>query len=265
MTQPQQTTVTSKTGYSDVNGIKMYYEIHGEGKPLILVHGGGSTIGSSFGKLIPELSKHRQVIAMELQAHGRTSDRDTPESFEQDAEDVTTLIKNLGLVKADILGFSNGGNTAMQVAIRHPEVVNKLMIASSFYKRDGLPPGFFDMMEKATLKDMPEPLKAAFLAVNPDSSKLQNMFNKDRERMLHFKDWPDDLLRSIKAPALIISGDRDVAPIAHTAAMSVLIAGSRVMILPCEHGSYIGVAESPAPGKNIFEMTVGTIEDFLDK
>lgn len=265
MSQSKPAAATSKSGYSAVNGIKMYYEIHGEGKPIVLIHGGGSTIQSSFGKLIPELSKHRQVIAMELQAHGRTSDRDAPESFEQDADDVAALIKNLGLGKADILGFSNGGNTGMQVAIRHPELVNKLVVASSFYKREALPAGFFEMMEKATLKDMPEPLKAAFLAVNKDSSQLEVMFNKDRQRMLNFKDWDEKMISSIKAPALFISGDRDVASPSHVADMAALVKDSRLMILPCDHGAYIGVAESADPGKQIFRMTIGAIEDFLDK
>jgi pimeloyl-ACP methyl ester carboxylesterase len=263
MTTHNDSAVHFKSGYSKVNGINMYYEIHGEGHPLVLVHGGGSTIQSSFGKLIPQLSKSRQIIAMELQAHGRTGDRDAPESFEQDADDVVTLIRNLGLTKVDILGYSNGGNTAMQAAIRHPEAVNKLIVTSSFYKRGGLPPGFFEMMGNATLKDMPETLKKAFFDVNSDSNQLQVMFNKDRERMLHFKDWPDDMLRSIKAPTLFISGDQDVASVNHTAAMAFLVSGSRIMIFPCGHGSFIGVAESPEPGSNIFETTVAVIDNFL--
>src|SRR6185312_7467689 len=108
-----------KSGYSEVNGLKMYYEIYGAGKPLVLIHGGGSTIQTSFGRIIPLLAKHRQVIGVELQAHGHTNDRDTDLSFEQDANDVATLLKNLGIDKADILGFSNGGQTAIEMALRH--------------------------------------------------------------------------------------------------------------------------------------------------
>jgi pimeloyl-ACP methyl ester carboxylesterase len=165
----------SISGYASVNGIKMYYEIHGTGTPLVLLHGGGSTIGSTFGKVLPMLAKDFKDIAVELQAHGRTNDRNSPESFEQDADDVAALLHNLNISKASFFGFSNGGNAALQIAFRHPEIVNKLILASTFYKREGLPQGFFDGMKQAKVKDMPQPLKTAFLQVNPDSNQLQTM------------------------------------------------------------------------------------------
>ncbi len=253
-----------KSGYSNVDGIKMYWELHGnKGEYLVLIHGGGSTIGTSFGRIIPSLAKYYQVIAMELQAHGHTSDRNSPESFEQDADDVAKLLYNLHIQKASFFGFSNGGNTAMQLAVRHPEIVNKLIIASSFYKREGMQPGLFEGLGKATIKDMPKKLKDAFLQINLDSSKLFTMFNKDRERMLRFKDWDDELLRSIKAPTLIICGDHDVMIPEHAVAMSHLISNSRLMILPATHGSYIGVAEGPEDVGKLTEMTIGIIKDFL--
>lgn len=255
-----------KSGYSDVNGIKMYYEMHGDkGEFLVLIHGGGSTIGTTFGKIFPILAKDHKVIAVELQAHGHSSDRNSPESFEQDADDVAVLLNNLHISKASFFGFSNGGNTAMQIAIRHPEIVNKLIIASTFYKREAFPNGFFEGMKQATIKDMPESLRNAFLQINPDSNGLLTMFNKDRERMLQFKDWKDEAISSIKAPTLIINGDRDVITTDHVLAMSKLIANSRLMIFPASHGSYMGVAESPDPGSKMIEMTVAIIEDFLNK
>lgn len=110
-----------KRGYSDVNGISMYYEIHGAGEPLVLIHGGGSTIQSTFGRIIPQLAKDYAVIAVELQNHGRSGFRNVPETFEQDADDVAALLRNIGTNKASFFGFSNGGTTAMQIAIRHPE------------------------------------------------------------------------------------------------------------------------------------------------
>ncbi|HEV2352747.1 MAG TPA: alpha/beta hydrolase, partial [Puia sp.] len=117
------------SGYAPVNGIRMYYEIHGQGDmPLVLVHGGGSTIESSFSNLIPLLSARRRLIAVELQSHGRTSDRDAPESFQQDADDVAALLRHLHVEKANLLGFSNGGSTVMQVAIRYPPLANKLVV-----------------------------------------------------------------------------------------------------------------------------------------
>src|ERR1700733_4723749 len=118
-----------KSGYSEVNGLTMYYEVHGQGRPLVLIHGGGSTIQTSFGRIIPELAKHRQIIAVELQAHGRTNDRNTDLSFEQDADDVAALLVNLNISNADLLGFSNGGQTTIEIALRHPGLINKIIIA----------------------------------------------------------------------------------------------------------------------------------------
>jgi pimeloyl-ACP methyl ester carboxylesterase len=255
-----------KSGYSEVNGIKMYYEIHGSKEDiLVLIHGGGSTISTTFSKILPLLSDDYKVIAVELQAHGRTEDRNSPESFEQDADDVAALLYNLKISKASFFGFSNGGNTAMQIAIRHPQIINKLILASAFYKREGLLPGFFEGMEHATLNNMPQALKDAFLKVNPDPAKLQNMFNKDKERMLQFVDWKDESLSSIKVPTLIINGDQDVIQNSHTIAMSKLIKNSRLVILPATHGSYIGVAESPNPISKMPEMTSDIIKDFLNR
>lgn len=160
----------------------MYYEIHGPGDartpPLVLLHGGGSTIGTTFGRILPELAKTRQVIAVELQAHGHTRDIDRPLSFEQDADDVAALLAQLQLEKADAMGFSNGGTTALQVAIRHPKLVNKLVLASTTYQRDGMRPGFFEGFQNATLEQMPQPLKDAYLEANPDRKGLQAMFDR---------------------------------------------------------------------------------------
>src|ERR1700743_3819883 len=120
------------TGHAPSNGLNMYYEIHGSGDmPLVLIHGGGSTIETTFSNLLPIFSSFTKVIAVELQAHGRTNDRDAPESFDQDADDVAGLLKYLNITKANILGFSNGGSTALKIAIRHPELVNKLVAISA--------------------------------------------------------------------------------------------------------------------------------------
>ncbi|HEY0898480.1 MAG TPA: alpha/beta hydrolase [Sphingobacteriaceae bacterium] len=163
--QPEKGTFHSS--YAPVNGLQMYYEVHGQGKPLVLIHGGGSTIGTTFGRIMPELARHHQVIAVELQAHGHTADIDRPLSFEQDADDLAELLKHLQINKSDIFGFSNGGTTALQLAIRHPELVDHLIVASALFKRDGAPPLFWDFMETATLKDMPTKLQSAYLEINP--------------------------------------------------------------------------------------------------
>jgi len=257
--------VSKVSGYAPVNGIKMYYEIHGEGIPLVLIHGGGSTIQTSFGKILPLFAQYYKVIAVELQAHGHTSDRNGPESFEQDADDVAALLRFLKINKAHILGFSNGGNTALQIAIRHPDLVNKLVPVSTFYKREGMVTGFWAGMQQATLENMPAPLKTYYLEINNDQNGLQNMFNKDRDRMLYFKDWSDDTLRSIKAPTLLINADHDVATNEHAVKMSELIPNAELMILPGTHGSFIGEVCATEEGSIMPEATVVMIKEFLNK
>src|SRR5438132_13335238 len=126
----------AKDSYASVNGLNMYYEIHGSGEPLILLHGGVGAI-EMFGEVLPLLAEGRQVIAVDLQAHGRTADIDRPLSYEQMADDIAALIKHLGFAKADVMGYSLGGGVALQTALRHPEVVRKLVVVSTPVRRDG--------------------------------------------------------------------------------------------------------------------------------
>jgi pimeloyl-ACP methyl ester carboxylesterase len=257
---------TIKSGYAPIGSLKMYYEIHGSGgMPLVLIHGGGSTIETTFGNILPLLARHGKVIAVELQAHGRTSDRDSSLSFGQDANDVVALLKYLEIDKADFFGFSNGGHTAIQIGISHPGVVNKLVLASSFYKRDGVIQGFFEGMQKASLDNMPAPLKTAYLKVAADKNHLQVMHDKDKERMIQFKDWKDEDIRSITAPTLLIIGSHDIVTPEHAVEMSHVIPHAELMILPGDHGSYIGEICSLEKGSKIPEMTVEVIEEFLKK
>lgn len=255
---------SKKSGYAPINGLKMYYEIYGSGStPLVLIHGGGSTIETTFSNLLPLLSKYGKIIAVELQAHGRTSDRDTAESFEQDADDVAALLRYLKVKEANILGFSNGGTTTMQIAIRHPEVVNKIVVISANYKRDGLLAGFFEGMQNATLDNMPKPLKTAFLKVTPDQKKLQNMFEKDKNRMLNFKDYTDESIRSIAAKTLIIVAQHDVVTLEHSMQIAKLIPNAKLVVLPGTHGSFIGEICNIEKNSKIPEATAILIIDFL--
>ena len=251
--------------YADVNGIKMYYEIHGEGKPLVLIHGGGSTIETTFGRILPLFAKRYKVIAVELQNHGHSSSRDEAETFEQDADDVAALLKQLNISKAFIFGFSNGGSTTLQITIRHPEIAEKIIVASGAYLRDGFIPGFFDMMQNASLDNMPQPLKDAFLKVNPDRAALKNMHDKDAERMRTFKDWNGADIESIKVPALIMNADKDVVLAEHALKISKLIPNAELVILPGVHGAFLGEVCTAVPGSKLPEMTVGLVEEFLDK
>jgi len=258
-------TLNFKFSYSEVNGLKMYYEIYGQGKPLVLIHGGGSTIQSGFEKVIPLFAKNRQVIAVELQAHGRTSDRSTDLSFEQDADDIATLLKNLNIDKTDFFGFSNGGTTTLQIAIRHAEIVDKIILGSALSKRNGIPEQFCEYMKQARLENMPEQLKEAYRKVSSDPNGLQVMFSKDAKRMVNFKDIPDEKIKSIKAPALIIIGDKDVITPEHAIEMHRLITNSELAIIPGGHGAYIGEITTPESDLNESDFVVPMIERFLDK
>lgn len=250
--------------YALVNNLNMYYEVHGSGKPLVLLHGGGSTIKSNFGKILPVLAKTHQVIAIELQAHGHTPDAGRSLSFEQDADDVAGLLMHLNIAKADIMGFSNGGTTCLQIAIRHPQLVNKLILASAAYKREGLQSGFFEGMQQATLDHMPQPLKEAFREINPDPAGLQIMFERDVARMLEFKDIADETIAAIQAPALVINGDNEVITAKHAMELSKLLPYARLAILPCGHGEYIGELCSTIPNSKLPELVIAMIEEFLN-
>ena len=254
-----------KSGHSQVNGLNMYYEIHGTGKPLVLIHGGGSTIETSFGRIIPVLAKNRQVIALELQAHGRTNDRDANLSFEQDADDVALLLKNLNIPKADFLGFSNGGQTAMEISFRHPKIINKLILCSIFYKRSGAFPQFWEGFDHATLEQMPLILREGFLSVNNSTESLLTMFKRDVQRMKTFKGWTDDQLKSIQAPTLVISATKDVGSPEHAVEMYRMIPNCELAIFPGGHGTYLGTIEALENGIWPKFNAVELIEEFLAK
>jgi len=263
-TTDNQTKQDSTSGYASVNGLKMYYEVHGTGTPLVLIHGGGSTLQTTFGRVLHDFAKTHQVIAVEMQAHGHTADIDRPLSFSQDADDIAGLLKQLNIDKADFLGFSNGACTTLQFAIRHPEMTNKIIVASTFYKRAGAPDWFWDMMSKSTFEDMPQPYKNAFLKINPDKNALHKMYERDVARMQSFSDISDEQMKSIKAPAFIIIGDRDVTTPEHACEMQRLISNSRLAIIPGGHGEYIGEITTPQDS-NLISSTVAMINKFLNE
>ena len=259
---------SASSGHAPVNGIQMYYEIHGPrgegGTPLVLLHGGGSTIGVTFGKVLPLFAAHRRVIAVEEQGHGRTTDRDAPVRFETSADDVAALLDHLGVKQADLFGFSNGASVALQVAIRHPQVVRKLVFASSMTKHSGAVPEFWEFMARANFSNMPQPLKDAFLRVNPDPRKLETMHDKDAERMRSFQDLPDEMLRSVRAKTLVIAGDRDIPTAEHAVELTRLIPVARLLILPGGHGDYIGELLMTQRETRMPALTTALVEEFLD-
>jgi pimeloyl-ACP methyl ester carboxylesterase len=254
-----------RSGYAQVNGLRMYYELHGEGgTPLVLIHGGGSTIGTNFGRVLPLLSRTRRVIAVEVQAHGHTRDIDRPFTFEQDADDVAALLDSLHVPKADVLGFSNGGTTALLIAIRHPRKVNRLVIASSNYRRDGMQEGFWDFMQKGTFADMPQPYKDAYLKIDPSQEGVHAMHDRDAKRMLAFRDIPDESIKAIQAPTLVVDGDQDVVRPEHALALSRLLPHARLAILPGTHGEYLGEIMTPKVSDRRLAMFADLVTEFLD-
>jgi len=226
-----------RSGYASVNGLRMYYELHGAPHdgcpPLVLLHGGGSTIGTSFGAVLPALARTRQVIALEQQGNGHTADvAGRPFTFEQSADDTDALLEQLGVARADVFGYSNGGSTALQLAVRHPRRVRKLVIASAMFRRDGLEPELFRSLEHASPENMPADLREAYLAVAPHPEDLPTMVAKSAQRMLSFVDWPPEVLRAIDAPALVLVGDADIVRPEHALEMSRLLPRGELAVLP---------------------------------
>ena len=249
-----------QSGYAPVNGLKMYYEIHGtaNGKipPLVLLHGGGSTIETSFGKVLPAIARTRQVIAFEQQGHGRTADIvDRPFTFEQSADDTAGLLRHLRIGKADFLGYSNGGHIALQMAISHPDLVRKLVVESAMFQRDGSDPGFWKSFEHAKLDDMPPELREAYLGVAPHPEDLPTFFAKSVQRMLNFNGWTPEDLQSINAPTLVLIGDHDIVRPEHAVLMFRLLPNAQLAVLPgTDHMTIV----------NRSDWLVSMIETFLD-
>ncbi|NLR63829.1 alpha/beta hydrolase [Chitinophaga varians] len=199
-----------ESGYAPVNGIKVYYEVYGEGKPVILLHGAYMTIDLNWGRLIPELSKSRKVIAVELQGHGHTEFSDRALSLATLASDVAGVMDHLKIDSADIAGYSFGGKVAYQFAIQNPKRLRKLVIISASYKTSGWLPevtnGFKNMKPEFFANT---PMKTAYDAVAPDKTKwipfLEQMIASARTPF----DLGDDNISKITAPVLIIAGDND--------------------------------------------------------
>lgn len=205
-------TATVRTGYAPVNGLNLYYEIHGTGAPLILLHGGVIGI-EMFGPILPALSEQRKVIAVELQGHGRTADIDRPLSFEAMADDVAALMKQLGLERADVMGYSLGGGVALQIANRHPGSVRKLVVVSAPCKRDGWYPEVLEAMAQMG------PSVAVSMKQSPLSQRYPNvdwarLFTKLGDLLRKDYDWSKEVV-AIKAPTMIAFADADAVRTAH--------------------------------------------------
>ena len=182
----------------------LHHEWHGDPDsprpPLLLLHGGGSTIASNWGLLLPRLAPSRSLLAVELQGHGRTPTGDGPASFERSADDVARLLARLAVGPVDVLGFSNGGQVALQLAARHPELVRRLIAASAPFRRAGMIDGFWEGLAAGTFDDLPAPYRQADVAVSRDPEHARRMFDLDRDLMLGFEDFPDAVIASWRGP-----------------------------------------------------------------
>ncbi|RJS23375.1 alpha/beta hydrolase [Corallococcus sp. H22C18031201] len=257
--------------YAQVNGLNMYYEVHGpaSGRPLVLLHGGGSTIDTSFGRLIPMLARDHRLIAVEQQAHGHTADVDRPLSFEQMADDTAALLQQLHVQDADIMGFSNGGVIAMQIALRHRPLVHSLILASTYFKHDGCYSYMWEGFPTATLDVMPKALRDAYLQVSPQGEAgLMSQFHKTVAMMMSFKDLDEGALRAISAPVLVLSADGDVIRPEHAVEMLRVFPHAQLALFPgAIHGGYIRASESGdnKAGSRVPELTAAMIHEFLNE
>jgi pimeloyl-ACP methyl ester carboxylesterase len=218
-----------KTGYAPVNGLKLYYEIHGAGEPLVLLHGGlGST--EMFGDLLPALSKTRRVIAPDLQAHGRTADADRPISYEALADDIAALLKHLGIERADVMGYSLGAGTGLQMTIRHPAAVRKLVVVSTVFKREGWYPEILSAMAQlgpAAAEQLKQtPLYQVYSRIAPKPENWPVLVTKMGDLLRKDYDWSQEVA-AIKAPTMIVVGDADSMRPAHAAQFFELLGGGK--------------------------------------
>jgi pimeloyl-ACP methyl ester carboxylesterase len=204
-----------RTGYAPIGDLNMYYEIHGAGRPLVVLHGAYMT-AAMWGPLLPGLAGSRQVIALEQQGHGHTADVDRPITYEQMADDTAALIRQLDLQSTDVLGFSMGGGVALQVAIRHPGLIRRLVVASASFSSDGMPAEALEAFPTIT----PElfagtPIEEAYLRTAPNPDDFPRLVEKLTKLDTTSFTWPQEDIRAIAAPTLIILGDSDGIRLEH--------------------------------------------------
>jgi pimeloyl-ACP methyl ester carboxylesterase len=228
--------------YAPVNGLQLYYEVHGMGRPLVLLHGGLMTIDLNFGPMLGPLAASRQVIAVESQGHGHTADTGRPMTIEALASDVVALLDHLGIGQADLFGFSLGGLVAYAVALSAPTRVGKLIVASADAHR---PPG----RESTPLGEDRMPTQAdfqawreAYVAVAPDPAHFEEFAAKNAAMVHQFPGWTDQL-RSLQAPTLLIFGDRDFSPLPDVVELFELLPNAQLAVLPGT--THVGVTRRP--------------------
>jgi pimeloyl-ACP methyl ester carboxylesterase len=257
-----------QSGYAPVNSLQMYYEIHGSGGvPVVLLHGAYMSTGM-MAWLLSELAKSRQVIAVDLQGHGRTADIDRPLQYEQMADDVAALMEHLGISQADVVGYSMGGSTALLFAMRHPERVRKMVVASGQYRLDGLYPEVIAGIAEFTIEMMlATPWYEEYAAVAPNPEDFPTLFEKLKRLDAEEFAWDVAEIEAIAAPTLLIYGDADVIRPEHMVELFRLLGSgvpgdltglpkARLAILPST--THVGVM-------NRADWLLPMITEFLDE
>jgi pimeloyl-ACP methyl ester carboxylesterase len=223
--------------YVDVNGLHMYYEVDGDGPPLVLLHGGVLNIELNYADLIPHLVQRHRVIAVETQGHGRTGNIDRPITYPNMASDVVGLLDHLGIDRADVMGHSMGGGTTMELAVSHPDRVRKVVPCSITISLDGLTEELTDPERQATSVRMPTPqdfvdMKGTYAKLSPHPEQFDAFLTQMGAMDTDFAGWTDAQLAGIRAPFLHIVGDLDFTTVAHAAVMLDKIPGSQLAVLP---------------------------------
>jgi pimeloyl-ACP methyl ester carboxylesterase len=239
---------------ADINGLQLYYEIHGRGRPLVLLHGGVLTIDFMFGAMLPTLAARRQVIAVELQGHGRTADTDRTMSIDQLADDVAALLTHLGIEEADLFGFSLGGLVGWSLVMRYPQVVRRLVVASADYRS-----------REATPDDVPGPMptdadfqamRDAYEAVAPDPSQFDTLREKVGTMVTQtYVGWTADDLRAMQTSTLVLVGDNDFVRVSDAVEAAELLPHGQLAVLPGT--THMHMTRSP-------ERVLAMVVPFLD-
>ena len=255
------------TGYAPVNGLNMYYEVHGSGAPVVLLHGAFMPITVNWGGWIDELSKTRQVIAVEMQGHGRTADIPRDLTSENLADDVAALLTFLKIPRADLIGYSMGGGVAMQVAVRHPDRVRRVVVLSAPFRRDGMVPGALELIRTLTADAFKDsPIETEYKRLSPTPDRFATFVERVVAAASTGSDLRVDQLRSTTAPMLFIHGDADGILLQHVAEMFRAKGGethgdmgprsaSRLAILP--NTTHVTLLQR-------FSLIVPMVNDFLD-
>jgi len=255
------------TGYAPVNGLNMYYEVHGSGEPVVLLHGAFMTIPSNSAGWIDELSKSRKVIAIEMQGHGRTADIPREPTSENFADDVAALLEYLKIPRADLIGYSMGGRVAMEVAVRHPNQVRRVVVMSSTFRRDGMTQEGLDALTHLTPEVLKgSPLETEYKRLSPTPDGFPNLVTRMIAVASKEKDLTADQIKSTTAPMFFIFGDADGIRLEHVAEMFHLKGGgihgdlrprsaSRLAILP--NTTHVTLMQR-------MSIIVPMVNDFLD-